>query len=69
VAAGTEHGNDKFNTVHFLYSCIISTVLNTNLTDNVYLFLKHLLAIFMEFVVFVCAFYKSIYLVTVCIYD
>jgi hypothetical protein len=69
VAACTEHGNDKFNTVHFLYNYSISKVLNTKLTDNVYLFLKHLLAIFMEFVVLVYAFYTSIYLVTVCIYD
>jgi hypothetical protein len=44
VAACTEHGKDKLNIVHFLYNCSISTILNTNLSDNVYLFLPHLLA-------------------------
>ena len=72
--ASTEHGKDKFNIVHFLCNYSISTILNTNLSHNVYLFLRHVrpqfLAIFVEFVVLLmCAVYMSMYLVTVCIYD
>ena len=42
--ASTEQGKHKFNTVHFLYNCSISAVLNTNWLYNVYLFLPHLSA-------------------------
>ena len=44
AVASTEQGKDKFNIVHFLCNCSISAVLNTNLLDNVQLFLPHLLA-------------------------
>jgi len=42
--ASTKHGKDKINIVHFLYNYSTSTVLNTNLLHNVYLFLPHLSA-------------------------
>ena len=71
--ASTEHGKDKFNIVHFLCYYSISTILNTNMSNKVYLFLRHVrpqfLAIFVEFIVLLCAVYMSLYLVTVCIYD
>jgi hypothetical protein len=40
----TEHSRDKFNIVHFLYNYSISTVRNTNLSHNAYLFLRYLSA-------------------------
>jgi len=42
VVASTKQGKDKLNTVHCLYNYITSTVLNTNLLQDVYLFLPHL---------------------------
>jgi len=44
VLTCTEQGEDKFNVVHFVWNCITSTVLNTNLLHNVYLFLQYLSA-------------------------
>jgi hypothetical protein len=41
--ASTKHGKEKSNIVHFLYDST-STVLNTNLLHNVYLFLPNLSA-------------------------
>jgi hypothetical protein len=38
AVACTEQGKDKFNIVHFVCNCITSTVLNTILLHNVYLF-------------------------------
>jgi hypothetical protein len=44
VQAGTstKHGKDNY-TVHFLCIYVTSTTVNTNLSHNVYLFLRHLL--------------------------
>ena len=44
AVACTEQGIAKFNIVHFVCICSISTVHNSNLLHNVYLFLWQLLA-------------------------
>jgi len=62
AVACTEHGKDKFNIVHFLYNCSISTVLKTNLSHNVYLFLPHLSAsVFGHLRAVCCSFVCSLY--------
>ena len=60
--ASTKHGKDKFNIVHFLYNYSISTILNTNLSHNVYLFLRHLSAsVFGHLRGVCCSFVCSLY--------
>jgi hypothetical protein len=44
AVASTKQGKEKLNTVHFLCNYSTSTVLNTNLLQDVYLFLPHLSA-------------------------
>ena len=66
AVATTEQGKDKFNIVHFVCNCSISAVLNTNLLDNVQLFLPYLLASVFGHLQgarrsFVCAVYVNVF--------